>query len=60
MELYWAKFAETGDPNGPGLVPWSRYDRNQDNYLNFGWLITEERNLKNGRCDFWDTWQAPF
>ena len=60
MEIYWAKFAETGDPNGPGLVPWSRYDRNQDNYLNFGWLISEERNLKNGKCDFWDTWPGPF
>jgi carboxylesterase 2 len=60
MELYWAKFAETGDPNGPGLVQWLRYDRSQDNYLNFGFLITEETNLKNGRCDFWDTWQGPF
>ena len=60
MQLYWTKFAETGDPNGPGLVTWSRYDRARDNYLNFGLRISEETNLKNGLCDFWDTWPTPF
>jgi para-nitrobenzyl esterase len=60
MELYWTKFAETGDPNGQGLVTWSRYDRSQDNYMNFGLHIAEEKNLKDGKCDFWDTLQGPF
>ncbi len=60
MELYWTNFAGTGDPNAQGLATWSRYDRNRDNFMNFGLLITEETNLKNGRCDFWDTWQGPF
>jgi para-nitrobenzyl esterase len=60
MELYWTNFAANGDPNAQGLGTWSRYDRNRDNFINFGLLITEETNLKNGRCDFWDTWQGPF
>jgi para-nitrobenzyl esterase len=60
MQVYWTRFAATGDPNGPGLVTWSRYDRIQDNYMNFGFRLAEERNLKNGLCNFWDTWPTPF
>ncbi len=44
MELYWTNFAATGDPNAQGLGTWSRYDRNRDNFINFGLLITEETN----------------
>ncbi len=32
---YWANFAETGDPNGPGLPPWPRYATASDGIMDF-------------------------
>ncbi|MCC7256934.1 MAG: carboxylesterase family protein [Gammaproteobacteria bacterium] len=40
MSAYWVNFARTGDPNGPGLPAWPRYDRQSDRLLEFGTTIS--------------------
>ena len=32
---YWTRFAATGDPNGEGAAPWSRYDARSDRLMDF-------------------------
>ena len=32
---YWANFAKNGDPNGPGLPNWPRYETASDTIMNF-------------------------
>ena len=36
LAAYWANFARSGDPNGPGLPHWPRYRTNDQGYLEFG------------------------
>jgi carboxylesterase type B len=36
MAAYWTNFAKTGDPNGPGLPHWARYELASDSLLELG------------------------
>lgn len=35
IHRYWVNFAKTGNPNGPGLTNWPRYDAQRDVLLDF-------------------------
>jgi para-nitrobenzyl esterase len=45
MNDFWARFVITGDPNGPGLPAWPRYQRATDQHLEFGTEITTGTGL---------------
>jgi para-nitrobenzyl esterase len=45
MMKYWANFARTGDPNGPGLTNWPVYTRGMGQYVEFGDQVTAESGL---------------
>ncbi|KAI4888538.1 hypothetical protein NFI96_013034, partial [Prochilodus magdalenae] len=48
---YWANFARTGSPNGPGLTPWPEYG-DETEYLGIGLEQKPGKNLKAKRYAF--------
>ena len=51
MMRAWTRFATSGDPNGPGLPRWPRYDRATDPYLEFGTQIRAGRAYRKAQVD---------
>ena len=51
---YWARFAATGDPNGPGVPAWPAYDPATDSALQLDIPLESIDHIRADRCDFWD------
>jgi carboxylesterase type B len=45
MSAMWVQFAKTGNPNGPGLPAWPRYEAAGDQYLEFGDKVEVKSHL---------------
>lgn len=55
MSGSWARFAATGDPNGPGLASWPPYDPGRDATLVWDSPPSAVDGVRTAQCDFWDS-----
>ena len=54
MQQYWLNFAKSGDPNGPGLPNWPKYDSKSDQLLEIKEKSTVVSKHKTKKLDEWD------
>jgi para-nitrobenzyl esterase len=55
MNAAWARFAATGDPNGPGLPAWPLYDAARDSSMIWDSPPSAVDGVRTPQCDFWDS-----
>lgn len=55
MGAYWTNFAKRGDPNGPGLVEWPRFNRSVDAHLELNDPPVARTGLAERACDLLDS-----
>jgi para-nitrobenzyl esterase len=55
MMGYWSRFAQTGNPNGPGASSWPRYDPATDAMLELDETQTVINGYHNSQCDYFST-----
>jgi para-nitrobenzyl esterase len=54
MQQYWTNFAKTGNPNGPGLPEWPRFDGSARGYMEFTNRGPEaHEGLRRPYCDLY-------
>jgi para-nitrobenzyl esterase len=56
MTSYWANFARTGDPNGPGLPKWPRYEASTRRVLHLDETIADAPDTTRPRYEALDAW----
>lgn len=54
MQGAWARFAETGDPNGEDLPAWPPYEVAADPYLEIAAPPSAGAGVRSAECDVWD------
>jgi para-nitrobenzyl esterase len=52
MARYWIAFAETGNPNGPGLLGWPKYAEGSNQYLKLDMPLSIGSNWRSEDIDF--------
>jgi para-nitrobenzyl esterase len=54
VSRYWARFAETGNPNSPEFPTWPSYSSTNDPYLEIAPVCISGKGLRKEKCDYWD------